>query len=298
MDAEDSVECLVIGANGLVGRQIGRVFTEKGMKWHGTYCKRPEEGLLKLDVTNLRELENIFSKFLPKVIFHCANLAGGVDFCESNPEIATEFHLNATKNITDLCRRIDALLVFISSDYVFNGKKFPYVEDDLPNPLNLYGRLKLNAEGWIQKNLKKYLIVRTMNIYGWDPKTVTPNYIMNLYQALKDGKQFNAPSFLWGNPTYAGDLAQALVELYTKKANGIFHIAGSSFINRFEWAKEACKILEFEPLLVNEIKEPQPNMVPRPLRSCLSTDKFTSSYKTILHDVYDGLKLMKLDIKI
>ncbi|KPK42628.1 MAG: hypothetical protein AMJ78_01765 [Omnitrophica WOR_2 bacterium SM23_29] len=293
MSAPENIECLVIGANGLVGRYVGKLLTDKGKKWQGTYNKRPEEGLLKLDITNPEQTKGIFSKFSPKVIFHCANLAGGVNFCESNPGIAADFHLNATADIGNYCKDINATMVFISTDYVFNGSKASYKEDDSPNPLNLYGRLKLQTEQWIQQNLTNYLIVRTTNVYGWDPKTITPNYIMNLYNSLRDKKIFDAPSFLWGNPTYVCDLAESIIELYFNDANGIFHVAGSSFINRYQWAIQACTILGLDSSLVKEVNEPSVNMVPRPLRSRLDTEKFTRSCKTILHDASAGLKLMK-----
>lgn len=293
----ENIQSLIIGANGLVGRQIGRQLDNKGIKWKGTYSKRAEDLLLKLDITNPADVEDIFSKTSPDVVFHCANLAGGVDFCEANPNIATGFHLKATKEIGSYCKDIDAMMVFISTDYVFDGTNVPYKEDAATNPLNLYGRLKLEAEQWIQQNLKRYLIIRTTNVYGWDPTTVTPNYIMGLYRSVKDGKSFNAPVFLWGNPTYAGDLAKAIVELYTKVANGIFHVVGSSFINRYEWAVDACKILGLDRSLLNKIEHPSPNMIPRPLKSWLNTDRFTSSYKAELHNAYDGLMLMKSDME-
>lgn len=296
MTVGGKIEGLIIGATGLIGRQIGSVLTDKGIKWQGTYGKRQESGLSKLNITDLKELEKFFSKHLPEVVFHCANLSGGVDFCERNPEIATGFHLNATKDIGNYCQRVEATMVFISSDYVFDGTKSSYKEEDLPNPLNLYGRLKLQAEQWIEQNLKKYIIIRTTNVYGWDPQTVTPNYVMGLYRTIKEGKVFNAPSFLWGNPTYVSDLAEAIVELYMKEADGIFHVVGSSFINRFEWAIEACKILELDCSLINEFKKPSPMCVIRPLRSNLNIEKFTKSYKTVLHDVSSGLNIMKTNM--
>lgn len=291
------IESLIIGANGLVGRRLRNILTRNNVTYIGTYNKRHEDQLLKLDITDGRELEELFSRYSPKVVFNCANLAGGVDFCERSPKEATDFHLNATKEMGARCKDIKAKFIFISTDYVFDGKSGPYKEDDQTNPLNLYGRLKLGAEEWIRSNLRDYLIVRTTNVYAWDPQTQTPNYIMGLYRALSQGKNFNAPSFLWGNPTYAADLAEAIVELYLKKANGIFHIVGSSFVNRLEWAMKTCHILGLDPSLINEIKGPAPNMVPRPLKSWLATDKFKKSYRTLLRDVDSGLALMKEDMQ-
>ena len=120
---------------------------------------------------------------------------------------------------------------------------------------------------------------------------------MNLYRTVKDKKPFNAPSFLWGNPTYVGDLAQAVLELLIKKADGIFHVVGSSFINRFEWARKACQTLDLDHALIKEMTEPAPAIAPRPLRSNLSAEKFKASYETALHDVSDGLRLMKSDME-
>src|SRR5262249_10883804 len=149
----------------------------------------------------------------PSLVIHCANLAGGVDFCETNPDAATAFHLGGAKNLAAWCRGAAARLVFVSTDYVFDGARPPYREDDQTGPLNRYGRLKLEGERWIAAQLPSWAIARTTNVFGWDPDTVTPNFLMQLHRALAAGKTFNAPSFLSGNPTYVEDLAAALVEL-------------------------------------------------------------------------------------
>jgi dTDP-4-dehydrorhamnose reductase len=174
---------------------------------------------------------------------------------------------------------------------VFDGKNAPYNEEDKTNPLNLYGKLKLDSEKWITNQVSKQLIVRTTNVFGWDPKTATPNYMMNLYRAIEENKQFNAPSFLWGNPTYVDDLSSAIIELCEKEMTGIFHVVGSSFINRYDWALKACEIAGWNKSLIKEIIDAPENMVPRPLKSNLSTDKFRNLCKTKLNDVNKGLEL-------
>ncbi|MFH0771904.1 MAG: SDR family oxidoreductase [Candidatus Omnitrophota bacterium] len=292
-----SEEALIIGANGLVGRRVGKSLLDKGIKWIGTSNKRHQENSLSLDITDSVAMADLFARICPKAVFHCANLAGGVDFCEKNPEAARKFHLEATKEMAKHCENSASVLIFISTDYVFDGTDGPYKEETAVNPLNLYGRLKLDAERWIQDNMKRYLIIRTTNIYGWDPETLTPNYIMSLYRSVKEGKTFNAPSFLWGNPTYVGDLAEAIAELYIKEARGIFHIVGSSFVNRLEWAMKACEILGLDGSVVSEIKKPPENMTARPLKSWLSSEKFRNSYATLLRDLYDGLRQVKSDMK-
>jgi dTDP-4-dehydrorhamnose reductase len=291
--ARDERGVLVIGACGLIGRQVTGILAKKGLRWRGTFYRRPAKGFIKFDIVDPLDVEKVFLGDPPRAVFHCANLAGGVDFCEMNPGRAAAFHLDGVREIGNWCRKVGAALICISTDYIFDGTKGLYKEEDPPNPLNVYGKLKLQAERWMQDNLDNFLIVRTTNVYGWDPDTVTPNYVMGLYRALKDSKPFNAPSFLWGQPTYVDDLAGALVELWARGARGIFHVVGPSFVNRFEWALKACEILGLDRSKVREAKEPPPSMIPRPLKSGLDTHKFTASCKTALHDVSGGLAAMK-----
>jgi len=280
---------LVFGANGLIGRAVGKQLEGK-YDWFGTYYKRKESGLIKLDITSVDNLKEIFDEIKPSCVINCTNLAGGVDFCESHPSLAEKFHLEANIAIGELCEKYDARMVLISTDYVFDGENAPYKEDDEPNPLNTYGRLKLEAEKLLINNVAKHTIVRTTNVFGWDPKTATPNYMMSLYRTIKDNKEFRAPSFLWGNPTYIGDLASAIVELCSIEMNGVFHVVGSSFINRYDWARKACRIAGWDESLVIEMNNIPDNMVPRPLKSNLDTRKFRNLCKTELSDVDKGIK--------
>lgn len=281
---------LILGANGLLGRNVRKQLDGK-YEWYGTYHKRKESKLIKVDITSDDDLREIFRITKPNHVINCANLAGGVDFCEREPDLAKKFHLKANMLMGELCEKYSSRFVFISTDYVFDGKNAPYNEEDKTNPLNLYGKLKLDSEKWITARVSKHLIVRTTNVFGWDPKTATPNYMMNLYRAVEENKQFNAPSFLWGNPTYADDLSSAIIELCKKEMTGIFHVVGSSFINRYDWALKACEIAGWDKSLIKEIIDAPENMVPRPLKSNLSTDKFRNLCKTKLNDVNKGLEL-------
>jgi len=280
---------LVLGANGLIGRSVGRKLEGK-CEWLGTYYKRKEPSLISVDITSVNGLEEVFGEVKPSCVVNCANLAGGVDFCERHPGLAEEFHLEANISIGRLCEKYDSRMVLISTDYVFDGRNAPYKEDDEPNPLNIYGRLKLEAEKWLINNVSKYTIVRTTNVFGWDPTTVTPNYIMSLYRAIKDNKQFKAPSFLWGNPTYVDDLASALIELCSNEIDGVFHVVGSSFVNRYQWAKKTCRFAGWDESLIIQMRSVPDNMVPRPLRSNLDAGKFRNLCKTKLTNVEEGIR--------
>lgn len=286
--------CLVIGANGLVGKYLGKILSRQGIPWTGTYFKRRENGLVKLDITDNNAVFKVIDEYKPDVVFHCSNLAGGVNYCQENPEMATKFHFDATKAIGEICDKNSVRMVFISTDYVFDGKRGPYMEDDQPNPLNLYGELKLHSEGWLLNNLQRATIVRTTNVFGWDPMTVTPNFLMGLYFNLQKKKIATVPSFMWGNPTYVSDLAAALLELVRKALNGIFHVVGPDFIDRYTWAIQAGQLMDKDTSLIKEDKIPPLKLkVPRPLKSNLSTVKFQSACDTVLHTLHDSLQLFK-----
>ena len=287
---------LIIGANGLIGRSVAQQL-DGIYNWQGTYYNRKALGLLPLDVTKKSDVSKIFETTRPNYVIHCAGLAGGVDFCENNPDLARSFHLGATIYLGEQCQKYGAKLVFISSDYVFDGKKKEYYEDDSPRPLNIYGKLKLKSEIWITNNLQDYVIVRTTNVYGWDPLTKTPNYLMSLYFKLMKRELFKAPTFLWGRPTYVKDLASAIIELSCSETIGIFHIVGASFVNRFQWAKRMCQLANWEQRLVVPQKIIPENMIPRPLKSSMNTDKFSKQFKTKLRGLDEGLKAFLDDMK-
>ena len=285
---KESKRFLVFGANGLVGKAVVKQLKGK-YQWYGTYHKREEPGLIKVDITSKEELSSVFEHIKPNYVVNCANLAGGVDFCDKHPDLAKEFHFNANIRIGKLCEEYKSRKVLISSDYVFDGSKSSYAEEDEPNPLNVYGKFKLESERWIAKHVSSYTIIRTTNVFGWDPKTVTPNYMMSLYKTIKEKRTFPAPTFLWGNPTYVKDLASAIIELCTKDIDGLFHVVGSSFINRYNWAKKTCEAAGWDTSLITPLDEVPPNIIPRPLKSNLNTKKFESICKTKIRDVDDGI---------
>jgi len=291
---------LILGANGLIGRSVSKQIEGK-YNWFGTYHKRCDIDLTQIDITLDADIKRIFELSElsnPSHIINCTNLAGGVNFCEKNPLIAKKFHLDSVTWMCKLANKHSSKLVMISTDYIFDGGNIPYKEDDETNPLNLYGSLKLRAEKQIIENANDYLIIRTTNVFGWDPNTVTPNYMMQLYKSMSRKKEFNAPSFLWGNPTYVDNLTSAIVELCKKNIKGIFHVVGSSFINRYDWALKFCEKGGFDKSLIKEVKETPKDIVPRPLKSNLSTDKFHAVCNTTLHDVDTGIDIFIEKMKI
>lgn len=289
-----SKKILVLGANGLIGRAV----TEEipvGYEWVGTTFSRVIKGMRSLNITSLEQIREIFRIIEPAYVIHCAGLNGGVDFCESHPDVAKEFHFTATIKLGEECLKYGAKFIFISSECVFDGKKELYSEVDEPNPQNLYGKFKADSEKWITDNLKDYLIVRTMATYGWDPFTVTPNAVMKLcFSIMKKEKTF-IPTFRWGTPTYVRDLAKAIVELCMTNEVGKFNVVGSSYLNRYDWLHRVCEVLGWDASLVVPLDSAPQGYIFRPHRIGLENKKFMSRYRTKLHTIEEALVLLQKD---
>ena len=282
---------LILGANGLIGKEFVKLCEEKGVEYVGTRYSRAKGDYREVNFQEPGALAAVLDEVSPAVVVNCVNLAGGVNFCEENHGLARTLHVDSVKVIVNWCARNDAEFVFFSTDYVFDGKNPPYKENDKTGPLNLYGKLKLESENYIREKMERYLIVRTTNMYGWDPETVTPNFLMYLYQTLEEGKSFNAPSFLFGNPTYAPDLVKAVMDLLRKQIFGLFHIVGNGYIDRYDWALKFCDRLGLDREKINEISSPPSHMVPRPLKSNLDAKKFRNVSDVNLSNVDEGLDM-------
>lgn len=288
---------LILGANGLIGRNLAILLDAKGEKWVGSCNKRLESGLRHVDITRSEELDAFISPITPHVVFHCANLAGGVDFCEKYPEKARAFHYDATVAIGEICKRLGSRFVYISSDYVFPDSSQPIDEDAKTGPLNEYGKLKLRSEEWITNAMKDFLIIRTTNVYGWDPNSLTPNYVMNVLNTVGSGRPFVAPSYLWGTPTYVTDLVRAIFELVERGETGIYHVVGPDFVNRFEWAVEICRSFGLNYMLIEESKTKPEHFIPRPLMARLSTVMLQNLSISSMNGMIGGLGLMKQEME-
>ena len=282
---------LIFGGNGLLGKSFMELFNYSKNYSVKSTSRSPTKDQITCDILDKKSIEKCFRKTTPDIVINCTNLAGGVNFCEKNPDISNKFHFEANKNISSLAKKYNSTFVLISTDYVFDGKKGPYKEDDPKNPLNVYGHHKLAAENWISKNIEHYIIARTTNVFGWDPTTKTPNFVMQLHFNLTKGKTVKVASFLKGNPTYVDDLTKTISKLIELDKSGIYHIVGSSNIDRYSWALKFCELFSFDKSLITEIKEIPNGMTPRPLISNLATDKLNNDIGHYLSPVDKGLQL-------
>ncbi|GEM_PF-1029920 len=291
----ESKNFLIIGANGLIGQALAREVDGK-YDWKGTYFRRLSAPYLKCNIMDFRDVVSTLDSVKPTHVVCCANLAGGVNFCEKNPDLAKRFHFEGIVNLGKSCLEHHAKLVFLSSECVFDGKKEIYREDDHPNPLNIYGKWKAESEQWICKHLTDFTIIRTMFVFGWQPDTVTPNALMKAYFSISKKEKIYVPAFRWGNPTYVHDLAKAIVELSLSQKNDVYHVAGRSYLSRYEWIKKACDILGWDSSWVYSQDRTPKNPPVYSQRICFDTEKFHSQHKTKLHSLDEALAMLKDEI--
>jgi dTDP-4-dehydrorhamnose reductase len=243
------------GASGQLGRELMRVFAQEEI-----YGSRHAQE----DITQPQIIATI-RDFQPDVIIHAAAMTD-VDACELHPELAFRVNEQGTRHVAEAARQTDALLVYVSTDYVFDGAKgAPYVETDPTRPLNVYGHSKLAGECAAQE-AGRWLIVRTAWLYGAGSR----NFVRSVLEWAKTQSVLKLVDDKVGSPTYVKDLAMAIRHLLdTGIMQGVFHAAGAGACTWFEYGQTILKMAgiqkEVQPIVFEELHRP----APRPMYSAL-----------------------------
>lgn len=281
-----SARVLIIGGSGQVGTRLRAGLASSGTLHAGTAASCPFPGSLDLDLRSSASVERCICSFAPTHVVLSAALAN-VDGCEQRRDEARDINVEGTRRVVKACVSAGARLCFLSTDYVFDGKNGPYRESDAPNPVNEYGRLKLEAESIVLSS--EGLVVRTTVVYDWMP--TSKNFLMSLSARLSRGEVVQVPNDQWGHPTYAPNLADAVKRLHLNGAAGVYHVVGPDYVNRYQFAVSAAAAFGLDSGLIHPIstaKLRQPAV--RPLRAGLITDKFRTAYPDFrLMGVKEGL---------
>jgi len=294
-----SLRFLVVGSNGLLGQKTADLLV-RGMASSVTLASleevpiRPVENAeyVKADLTSRKEVKQLIAHCDPEVIINCAAITN-VDACETDRELAWKVNVGGVENIIEAARRTEAMIVHISSDYIFDGKNGPYSEDDRPEPLSYYGKTKLASENAVRTSGLRYLIARTMVLYGYAPG-VKPNFALWIVQSLEKNIGVRVVDDQQGNPTLADDLAYALVRGVELGRTGVFNIAGRDIISRYEFAVRIARAFNLDSSLISPIKTAQLRQpAQRPLKSGLITLKAEVALGIRPSTVEQGLAVLK-----
>jgi dTDP-4-dehydrorhamnose reductase len=219
------MKVLIIGAEGMLGHDLVEVMSKN----HEVSTTTIDT----MDITDINKTIETVKKKNPDVVIHAAAFTD-VDGSESQADLAYKVNSLGTRNVAVACKETDSALVYICTDYVFDGTKgSPYYEYDQTNPLSVYGKTKLQGEAYIRDLLNKFYIVRTSWLYGYHG----PNFVTTMLKLAQTHDQISVVGDQIGSPTYTVDLSKAIAKLIEKPVYGIYHITNSQHCTWYEYAQ-------------------------------------------------------------
>ena len=290
------MKLLITGASGLLGQKVTQLSLEEGHDVYSTYKEHPTNlgNPTKLDLTDQNQVLRIINTLKPEAIIHTAAYTN-VDDCEINQDLAWKINAEATKNIAEASAKISAHLTYVSTDYIFDGKKGSYTEQDGTNPISYYAFTKLKGEEAVKKHANTWCIARPSVLYGWGPKYKL-NFATWLIINLQQRKEVKVLTDQYVSPTLNTNLADMLLEITERKITGILHTAGATRVSRHEFA---LKLAEVFNLNIDLVKPAKMNEMPwrakRPRDSSLNVSKALTLLNQKPLKLDQALKLMKTE---
>ncbi|MFH1850132.1 MAG: SDR family oxidoreductase [archaeon] len=273
----------VIGASGNLGNCIASEFS-KGHSVVGTYHKSRQAGLLQLDITDRKAVMAFIGMKRPRLVIHADGITD-VNHCDAKPEHAESVNVDGTANLIEACKLTGSKLIYVSTDFVFDGKKGGYSEEDAPHPVNVYGRTKLDSEKLIIGSGLDYLIARTAVLYG---AYADPKFVRFVIEKLKKNEKISIVTDHIRTPTLVDDVASALVRLRTR--TGLFHVAGPVSYSMHEMACIIAGTFGFDRSLIYSIESSAlTEAAPKPKDTSLNTGKIRQ-LGIRMRDFESGLK--------
>jgi len=294
-----NMKILISGASGLLGSKIAELAEEEGNQvFSGYFSQEPIFGQpIRLDLKNKQSISETITDIKPDTIIHSAALTN-VDECEKNKKLAEEINVVGTKSIAEAAKKNNAYLSYISTDYVFDGLKGMYKEEDKTNPVNFYGQSKLHGEKAVEEINEEFLIARTSVIYGTRPASGKINFALWLVESLEKNQEIKVLTDQFISPTLNTNLAKMVLEASERRLSGIYHIAGASRVSRFEFAIELAETFNLNKSLIKESSVSDMDWVAkRPKDSSLDVSKTNNVLKTKSMNLSEALILMKEEIE-
>ena len=242
---------LVTGSAGLVGQQVVKDLSKSNQVFSCYNESKPECGdSVKMDLQNYEMVSSVLTEIKPDVVIHLGAMTG-VDLCEKEKTSASEINTKATEIIAKECSKLNSFLVYVSTDYVFDGKLGMYKEDDVASPLGFYGKSKLEGEKAVQNFSTNWCIARTSTPFGLHP--TKKSFPMWVIENLQKQKQISVVIDQFTSPTYIPNLSRMLIEISERRITGIIHVAGASKISRYQMASMVSDKLNLDGTLLEQI---------------------------------------------
>ena len=253
----------ITGCAGYIGRNLGIYLQKKGYSVCGIDNRLsptsglPPDGLHQADITNPEEIQSVLSMILPDIVVHTAGLSD-LKKCESSHELALRTNVEGTRNIVNWIRDMaqKPRLLFMSSDYVFDGERGDYREDDVPNPQTFYGMTKLTSENDISSSLDDYIICRSAGVYGRGG-----NFFKFVSESIAEGREIEVFRDVQSTPTYIDYLLDCLGRLIEQDFRGVIHVAGRERVSRYEFALAVAEVLGRSTAHVRPVRQPPGGLI-------------------------------------
>lgn len=288
------VKLLITGASGLLGTRLCEIALRNNFEVYAAYGEHtPLYGTpVYLNILDPKAEQQTLDRIKPDAVVHSAALTD-VDRCELEKELAWKTNVEATANLARLCMDRDVFLVYVSTDYVFDGEKGMYKETDKPAPINHYGLTKLKGEEAVQA-LDDYCIARGSVIYGSTPATGKTNFALWLLDRLRKREEVRIVTDQWNSPTLNISMAEMIIETLEKRASGIFHLAGATRLSRYDFAKRLAEAFSLSPEFITPVQSKQFEWVAkRPRDSSLSVEKAEQTLTNKPLGIREAIEKMK-----
>jgi dTDP-4-dehydrorhamnose reductase len=275
----------VIGSSGQLGTDLVKVLVKAGQ-----YEVR-SLGHREIECTDAASIEKALTMASPDVVVNCAAFVR-VDDAEDRPADAFGVNSLGALAIAQACARMDALCVYISTDYVFDGsKRAPYTESDAPRPINVYGASKLAGEHLVQQACPRWLIARMASLFGKAGSSGKGgNFVETILAKAKTGEPLRLVNDIRMSPTYTYDAARALEALLRQRAAGLFHLANTGNCTWYEFARRALDIVGLDSRIEAIASASYPMKARRPEDSSLASTRLDSSLRECLRPWHKALE--------
>lgn len=285
-----SNKILLVG-KGFLGEKITSIFSEKDISISTAGIEKGCDAVL--DLTNREKTIELIEKLHPDTVILTASISN-VDYCELHPKEAEAVNVIGTKNLVDACSETKSKLVFFSTDYVFDGKKGGYKEEDSCNPINHYGKTKLEGEK-IVKESEESLILRPSTLYGFNSLNDKNTFVRFVVRQLSQKQEVKASTQIT-SPTLIDDLASATMHLIEKNASGVFHTAGAEAISRYDLAKKIAGVFSLDDSNIKKVDSIPGGKAKRPENSSLDINRIKEQ-EIEMSGIELGLKKLKFQLK-
>ncbi len=278
----------ITGGSGLLGERLAAVSNDND-ELTLVHNSNPSENTIKCDITNEKEVKSAVEKENPDVIIHCAAMTN-VDLCEDERKMAYSVNGDGTGFLAKAAHDIDAKIIYVSTDFVFDGERGYYKEDEKVNPLGIYAKSKYDGEVQLAKYSDDWAIARVSVLYGWHSRL---NFTTWVIEQLRQKNEINIVTDQINSPTLADNAAEAIFKIAQKNKNGIFHTAGNDAINRFDFTRKIADAFDLDDSLINPTTSSQfIQKAPRPRDSSLNVNKVEKELNMKMETCSESLKRM------